>query len=80
METLRFTDPIALRSPPGGFLETPADVIAWLDAAGTELSLKRAFHVLRQRLGEAVRHGSQGEADDIREQLVRALNELKLTR
>ena len=80
METLRFSDPITLRYPPGGFLETPADVIAWLDAAGTEFGLKRAFHVLRERLGEAVRHGSQGEADEVREQLVRALDELKLAR
>jgi hypothetical protein len=80
METLRFTDPITLRYPAGGSLETPADVIAWLDAAGTEFSLKRAFHVLRVRLDEAAQHGNQQEADAIREQLVSALNELRLAR
>ena len=80
MPRVRFTRPIVLRNPPGGVFTTPDDVIAWLDAASTEFPAKRAFHRLRRQLGEAADGQDQQRADDVRERLQQALEELKLTR
>jgi hypothetical protein len=80
MPTVRFTRPIVLRNPPGGILNTPEDVIAWLDATSTEFCAKRTFHPLRRQLREAVDGHDQKSADDLRERLLQVLEDLKLAR
>ena len=75
---LKFTHPIHLRITPA-LVQTAEEAIEWLVSANTEQRIKQVLGVVRLHLEEAVEHKSQKEADDLRDQMVRILDGMRLT-